>query len=317
MTELGTTIQFSTSCRVPVEIETELLSHSLNGESPRWDREHDVLVWVDTRAPTLNIYDPATKQNTAWEMPSWIGCAVLTEDGVLAALRTGLYRFKRARGSMHQIGLTPYDVRRFIFNDGGCDPRGRFLVGEMYLPLAPGDQKERAPEKAPLFRYSPNGTWIDMAASVKTSNGLAWSPDGLVMYQSDTASNQIFAFDYDVDTGQASHRRVFASVETSDASHGPDGAAVDREGFYLCALFGEGCLLRFDPNGRLERRIDLPVQYPTMPAYGGSDLTRVYVTTANWPIDADERQKRPLEGGLFSLEMPVPGLPTNMFDGSL
>ena len=75
-------------------------------------------------------------------------------------------------------------------------------------------------------------------------------------------------------------------------------------------------MLRFDPDGRLERRIDLPVQYPTMPAYGGPDLTRVYVTTANWPIDAGERSKQPLEGGLFSFEMPVPGLPTNVFDGS-
>ena len=301
---------------MPLEIATEFFSQSLNGESPRWDVQHAVLLWVDTRAPSLNVYDPSTKRNIAWEMPSWIGCAVLTKDGALAALRTGLYRFEREHGSLHQVGLPPYDVRRFIFNDGGCDPRGRFLVGEMYLPLAPGDEKERAPERAPLFRYSPNGAWIDMAASVKTSNGLAWSPDGRTMYQSDTASNQIFAFDYDVDMGQASHRRIFATVATSDASHGPDGAAVDRDGFYLCALCGEGCLLRFDPDGRLERRIDMPVQYPTMPAYGGPDLTMVYVTSANWPIAAGERPKRPLEGCLFSFEMPVPGLPTNVFDGS-
>ena len=299
-----------------MSVATELRLQSLNGESPRWDQSRGVLAWVDTRAPSVNVFDPETGINQAWEMPSWIGCAVLSRHGVLCALRTGLYDFELEKGSLHQVGLPPYDVRRFIFNDGGCDPVGRFLVGEMYLPLAPGDEKERAPDKAPLFRYSPNGTWIDMAASVKTSNGLAWSPDGRTMYQSDTASKQIFAFDYDVATGQASKRRVFASVETTDASHGPDGAAVDQDGFYLSAIFGEGHLLRFDPDGRLERRIDLPVQYPTMPAYGGPDLTRVYVTTANWPIEAGERPKRPLEGGLFSFELPVPGLPTNIFDRS-
>lgn len=297
-------------------VAMELASRSLNGESPRWNVRDGELLWVDTRAPTLNVFDPVAKTNQAWEMPSWIGCAALTDTGALVALRTGLYDFNQSRGSLHQVGLTPYDVRRFIFNDGGCDPLGRFLVGEMYLPLAPGDEKEKASDKAPLFRYSPNGTWIDMAASTKTSNGLAWSPDGRTMYQSDTDSSLIFAFDYDVESGQASHRRVFAQVETSDRSHGPDGAAVDRDGFYLSAIYGEGCLLRFDPDGRLERRIDMPVQYPTMPAYGGSDLTTVYVTTANWPIDPEERAKRLLEGCLFSFDLPVPGLPTNIFGGT-
>lgn len=296
---------------IPIAVELE--SQSLNGESPRWDCASQTLLWVDTRAPALNSFDPATKTNRAWEMPSWIGCAGLSDEGAVCALRTGLYSFEMAHASLHQIGPAPYDVRRFIFNDGGCDPAGRFLAGEMYLPLAPGDEKETAPDRAPLFRYSANGTWVDMAVSTKVSNGLAWSPDGGTMYQSDTASQTIFAFDYDVELGQASNRRVFATAETSDSSHGPDGAAVDRDGFYLCALYGEGCLLRFDPDGRLERRIDMPVQYPTMPAYGGVDLTKVFVTTANWPIDAEERSRRPLEGNLFSFDMPVPGLPTNVF----
>lgn len=297
-----------------IDIRLELDSKSLNGESPRWSVAEQRLYWVDTREPALHAFDPLTKRDVAWEMPSWVGCHVLTESGALVALRTGLYEFQRKDASLHQLGLVPYDIRRFIFNDGGCDPAGRFLVGEMYLPLKPGDEKERAPNSAPLFRYSPNGTWVDMAASTNTSNGLAWSPDGKTMYQSDTASKTIFAFDYDTEHGQCSHRRVFAQVETRDKHHGPDGAAVDRDGFYLCAVFGEGCLLRFDPDGKLERRIDMPVQYPTMPAYGGADLSNAFVTTAKWMIDASEWRSRPLEGGLFSFEMPVPGLETTLFD---
>ena len=297
-----------------VDVTLELDSKALNGESPRWSVGEQKLYWVDTREPALHAYDPASRHDVAWEMPSWIGCQVLTETGALVALRTGLYDFQRKNGSLHQLGLVPYDIRRFLFNDGGCDPLGRFLVGEMYLPLAPGDEKERAPESAPLFRYSPNGTWIDMATATKTSNGLVWSPDGRTMYQSDTASKQIFAFDYDATTAQASHRRVFANVETHNQRHGPDGATVDRDGFYLCAVYGEGCLLRFDPNGTLERRIEMPVQYPTMPAYGGPDLSTVYVTTAKWMIDEREWPRRPLEGGLFKFEMPVPGLETVLFD---
>ena len=297
-----------------LDIRLELDAKALNGESPRWSVREQTLYWVDTREPALHAFDPVSRRDIAWEMPSWIGCQVLTETGALVALRTGLYEFQMKNASLHQLGLVPYDIRRFIFNDGGCDPVGRFLVGEMYLPLRPGDEKEHAPDRAPLFRYSPNGTWVDMAASVKTSNGLAWSPDGRTMYQSDTAAKQIYAFDYDVATGQASHRRVFANVETHSQKHRPDGAAVDRDGFYLCAVFGEGCLLRFDPDGLLERRIAMPVQYPTMPAYGGASLSTVYVTSATWMIDPDQRTSRPLEGGLFSFEVAMPGLETTLFD---
>lgn len=295
-------------------IHTELHARALNGESPRWSVERRRLYWVDTREPALHVYDPGTGRDSAWSMPSWIGCAVLSERGAVLAMRTGLYAFHEANASLFQIGAPPFDLRRFIFNDGGCDPRGRFLVGEMYLPMLPGDEKEQAPDRAPLFRYVPNGTWVDMAASTKCSNGLAWSPDGRTMYQSDTAAKTIYAFDYDVVTGQASNRRVFATVETSNARHGPDGAAVDRDGFYLSAIFGEGCLLRFDPAGKLERRIDMPVQYPTMPAYGGDDLGTIFVTSATWMIDPDERASRPMEGGLFSLDAPAPGLPSTPYD---
>ena len=299
---------------MPTDIELELDCRSLNGESPRWSTAERRLYWVDTREPALHVFDPATKRDVAWEMPSWIGCQVLTASGALLAMRTGLYEFQHKNASLHQLGIVPYDIRRFLFNDGACDPAGRFLVGEMYLPLKPGDEKENGPETAPLFRYTPNGTWVDMAASTKTSNGLAWSPDGATMYQSDTAAKVIYAFDYDVECGQCSNRRVFAEIETHDQHHGPDGAAVDRDGFYLCAVYGEGCLLRFDPAGRLERRIVMPVQYPTMPAYGAVGLTTVFVTTAKWMIDPKEWDARPLEGCLFSFEMPTPGLETTLFD---
>ena len=126
-----------------------------------------------TREPALHAYDPATGRDHAWAMPSWIGCAVLSERGAMVALRTGFYAFREANASLFQIGAPPNDLRRFLFKDGVCNPRGRFIVGEMYLPMPPGDEKELAPDLAPLFRYVPNGTWVDMAASTKTSNGLA------------------------------------------------------------------------------------------------------------------------------------------------
>lgn len=298
--------------RSTMPIRTELDARALNGESPRWRREDGRLYWVDTLAPSFHAYDPVAHVDRAWELPSWVGCHVLAPDGALLALRTGLFEFQFGTGAIRQVGIAPYDCRRFTFNDGGCDPLGRFLVGEMYMPLGP-DIEGEAPDSAPLYRLA-GTTWVDMAAPTKTSNGLAWSPDGRTMYRSDTASKVVYAFDYDVAHGQASHRRVFASVETRDDKHGPDGAVVDEHGFYLCAVFGEGCLLRFDPDGVLERRIAMPVQYPTMPAFGGADLSTVFVTSSSYMIDADDRASRPLEGGLFSFEAPVKGLPPTPFD---
>ena len=186
----------------------------------------------------------------------------------------------------------------------------------MYLPLEPGDTAggERA---APLWRYRPGSRdWEAVSPPVKTANGLAWSPDGRVMYHSDTDPKVIWACDYDEETGAIENRRVFARVEVEDSQGGPDGAAVDSEGFYWCAIFANSCLLRFDPDGKLERRVPTPVKYPTMPAFGGPDYRTLFVTSANWPIDPAERQHHVLEGGLFAMEAPVAGQPPHFFDPS-
>ena len=92
-----------------------------------------------------------------------------------------------------------------------------------------------------------------MSPDVKTSNGLAWSPDGRTMYHSDTAQKTIWTCDYDEASGTVTDRRVFAHVDVEDEMGGPDGATVDRDGFYWCAVFANGCLLRFDPDGKLAR----------------------------------------------------------------
>lgn len=90
---------------------------------------------------------------------------------------------------------------------------------------------------------------------------------------------------------------------------GPDGAAMDWHEFYWCAVFGGGCLLCFDPDGRLERKIEMPVQYPTMPAFGGPGLGTLFLTSASWPLSEADRSRRTQEGCLFALQPPVPGLP--------
>ena len=294
------------------DVQLVLELHDLNGEGPQWADGAGALWFVDMRRPSLNRFFPAGGRHDWWEMPDWIGCYGLLEDGrVAAALRSGLHLFDPQDGSMRMLAPAPYDPRRFCFNDGGCDRAGRFYAGPMYQPLKPGDGDPGAPRTAPVFRYDGARGWSPATPGVRISNGLAFSPDGRTLYHSDTPTKTIWACPYDPDTGEVGEGRVFARVEEGGDDGGPDGAVVDRDGFYTCAVFGAGMLKRFDPDGRLERTIELPVRYPTMPALGGPDRSTLYVTSASYPWGKGRVQDHPWAGGLLALEAPAPGPPTS------
>lgn len=293
------------------DVDVVLRAHAVNGERPGWDDRRERLYFLDMRAPALHVFDPRTRRHDWWGMPDWIGAFGILKDGRLAvALRTGLFLFDPAEGSLHPLAPPPYDVRRFCFNDGRPDREGRLIVGPMHHPLKGSRPSPAAEQKAPLWRYDGRGRMRPLPlGDVQVSNGLAFSPDGRTLYHSDTPKKTVWACDYDPDTGATSRGRVFARIDEGGPDGGPDGATVDRDGFYLCAVFGAGCLLRFDPDGRQERRIPLPVRYPTMPALGGHDRATLYVTSASYPWGSD-KPEHPEAGALLALEAPAPGLPT-------
>ena len=287
---------------------------SITGESPVWCEREAKLYWVDVQQPALHRFDPSTGIDESWIMPAWIGCFALgggaAEGSVLVALRTGVYRFGLTDGALSLVAPAPYDPRRFFLNDGKCDRQGRFWVGPMHHALLPLVGKPEATE-GPLWRLEGNC----LAAQGKPaalSNGLAWSPDGRIMYHSRTMHGEIDAWDYDPDTGSMSRGRLFARVE---GPPGPDGAEVDCDGFYWSAINGQGRILRFDPSGRVEREIRVPFQYPTMVTFGAPDLRTMFVTSGRWAIAGKDAADHPLDGGIFAFEAPVPGLPTSRWAG--
>jgi sugar lactone lactonase YvrE len=289
-------------------------AEAVNGEGPQWDELRNRLWWVDMRGPSLRAFDPGGCRSVSWQMPAWIGCFGLLRDGrIVCALRTGLALFDPDDGSLRSLAGAPYDQRRFCFNDGGCDRDGHFLVGPMLHPLGPDAAGDGAEDEAPLWRAADDALALAPLAlpPVRIANGLAFSPDGGTLYHADTPKKTIWACDYDAATGAVENRRVFARVDEGGDAGGPDGAAVDRDGVYVCAVFGAGCLLRFDPAGKLERRIALPVRYPTMPAFGDTDLATLYVTSASFPHRSGKTDRNPAAGGLFALPAPAPGLPTS------
>ncbi len=283
---------------------------SLLGESPFWHPEEAALYWCDIPGKCLNRWHPDSGAHREWHFDVEPGCAAPMPGGeLLIAMRDGLWRFDPDSGERERLAEPPYDPAIERFNDGKADAQGRLWVGTIYEP--------RDAARAALYRWH-GGALERIAGDVTVSNGLAWSPDGRTLYWSDTKAHLIRAFDVDPHDGTLSNPREFArfapKVDGQDlATYGgrPDGAAVDAEGHYWCAMFEGQRLLRFAPDGTLEREVRLPVRCPTMPCFGGADLRTLYLTTARENRPAAELAAQPLAGRVLSLRVDVPGLPVH------
>lgn len=280
------------------------------GESPLWHPTESRLYWCDIAARQLHRYDPITGVHEHWGFDSEpASCAPLLDGGLLLAMRDGLWRFDPEHSRRTRLARPPYDPTVERFNDGKADAKGRFWIGTIYEP--------REPAWAALYCFDA-GRLERRAEGVTVSNGLAWSPDGRTMYWSDTKARTVYAMDYDLPSGTASRRRVFAQFAlrlpaAGPAGYGgrPDGAAVDTEGCYWVAMYEGARLLRLSPGADVLTDIALPLRCPTMPCFGGSDLKTLYLTSAREARPAAELVTMPLSGCVLQLRVDVPGLPAN------
>lgn len=299
----------ASSKRAP-EVEPAVLARARTGESPVWSEGELALYWIDIEQPAVHRFAPETGADEWWETPCAIGAVALCRSGrILAALRTGLARIDLAKGDYAPICAPPYNPLRHRFNEGKCDARGRFWVGTKHEPLGTshGGEAGSADAAQPL-QVLEDGRLTERQASAAIANGLAWSPDSRIMYFADSQARTVWAFDFDPDKGKLSSRRVFAHFSAAEGT--PDGAAVDAEGFYWCALYGGGRVVRLSPDGDLDREIRLPVSQPTMCAFGDADYGTLYVTTAAHGVAIEQE---PLAGALFRVRPGVKGLPASLF----
>jgi sugar lactone lactonase YvrE len=270
------------------------------GEGPLWHAAENALYFVDIMAPALFRLDPATRALTRWDMPSAIGSFGLCRDGrAIVALRHGIHLFDFASGRFELVAHPEADQPGNRLNDGKVGPDGRFWVGSM----------DDTPEKQPvasLYRVDHDGTCTRMLDGLVVSNGLAWSPDGRTLFHSDSRGKFVQAFDYDLASGAISRQRTLRILEEEDGR--PDGAACDAEGYYWSAGVSAGCLNRIAPDGRIDRKVVLPVPAPTMPCFGGPDLKTLFVTSLT-----TDRTGTKTAGTLLSFRVDVPGAPVARF----
>ncbi len=275
------------------------------GEGPVWDEKKEKLYWVDILSGLFNEYDPNKKTNKSYEIGEHIGAAVPREKGgFILDKKSGFATFDPDSGKVTPIIDPEKDKPGNRFNDGKCDPLGRFWAGTMAYDLTKGAGN--------LYCMSEGFKLEKKLDGITISNGLAWNKAADRFYHIDSPTGNIYAYQYENKTGKLSGRQIIRHI--SDDIGFPDGMTIDREDKLWVAIYGGGRVLRIDPeSGKTLLEIQLPVPKITSCTFGGPDLNELYITTCREYMSEEDIQQAPLSGSLFKVKLPFNGWPVNRF----
>ncbi|WP_054956789.1 SMP-30/gluconolactonase/LRE family protein [Paenibacillus dakarensis] len=288
------------------KLECVLRKKAVLGEGPFWESGKERLIWVDIEGKSLHFYNPAASEDKVYPMEKLIGTAVPAADGsYLLALQDGIYRFREEDGTMKHIASPERHIPGNRFNDGKCDPTGRFWLGTLNMEGKSG--------MASLYRMDADLKITRVETGIGLSNGMGWSPAGDQMYFIDTTAGTVYAYDYRLDTGEISGRRVL--LRFSGESGMPDGMTVDADGRLWIAHWGGSRVTCWDPvSFKEQERIELPARLVTSCAFGGDNLEDLYITTAD---DQESGQEDPYGGSLFRIKTGAKGMPAASFGSQI
>ncbi|HEX4327008.1 MAG TPA: SMP-30/gluconolactonase/LRE family protein [Burkholderiales bacterium] len=271
------------------------------GEVPLWCADSRRLWWVDVKAPALQSYDPDSGAHAQYPLPgraagSW---GFRKQGGMVLALQDGLYSYAPQTGACELLaGIESHETAHRL-NDGRCDRKGRFWVGSMH-------ESDRSEPRGALYKVGTDLSVTSMFGPVMVPNSIAFSPDDRLMYFADTPTRKIWVFDFDLEEGRLSNRRVFFDLVNSPGT--PDGSTVDADGCLWNAEYRGARVVRYTPQGKIDRVIELPVSQPTSCIFGGDDFGTLYITSAAQKLDPAERARQPEAGGLFAVRVGVQGM---------
>lgn len=275
------------------------------GEGPVWDQRTGTLYWVDIVSGSVMAQAPEAAEPAKIDVEAQVGCLGLTDDPhvLVVGMRTGWHLLDVRTGRRTFLADPEVDRPACRFNDGSVDPAGRFWTGSL-------EDSETGPGGR-LYRLGHDGTYTVVDQGFYCSNGMDWSPDGRWMYFVDSRADVIYRYAFDVESGAAVDRRVFA--DTSSLPGIPDGLRVDSAGDVWCAFWDGAQLIRFTPDGAVAEVVPVPVLRPTSIAFGGDDLRTMYVTSASIDLTGEQLAEWPLSGAVLQRSADTPGRPSTPF----
>jgi sugar lactone lactonase YvrE len=285
-------------------------SRDLCGESPLWDETAKCLYWTDINGFAIRRFVPATGEVKSWKFDAPVTALALTSlDGWLIAAVGGRLLFWTAdRDRRVEFVAVERDWPKHRLNDGAADPEGNFWIGSMANNVAPDGSEVKAESfTGSLYRVTPDGDVSVRDRDFGITNTVVWSPDRSTFYCACTIRNVIWVYDYVAGDANSDvrNRRVF--VEKHGAGL-PDGSAMDEEGFVWNCRWGGKGILRIAPNGEVVEKIEMPVTNVTNCTFGERGGRTLFVTTASMGAESED-----LAGGLFAMQVPVPGTPVGKF----
>ncbi|WP_179954239.1 SMP-30/gluconolactonase/LRE family protein [Denitrobaculum tricleocarpae] len=282
-------------------LQAELLLDCRNflGEGVRWNGALQKLFWVDIERAELWSLDPEDHATRTWTLPERIGSFAFKGNGMmLVALESGLHEFDPETGEAKRLTEFEPDLPSTRMNDGVCDRQGRFIVGGL-------DEESLRPLSS-VISYSAEGDVSPLISEVGCTNSLAFSSDGRKMYFADTSDRFIYRFDYDIENGRLGERVLFAALPEKGGR--PDGSTIDAQDHLWNAEWGGNQVTCYDPDGAIVARVTLPVSNITCCTFGGSELSKLFITSAQQGLTEEQRVAQPHAGSLFVCDLAPGGL---------
>jgi sugar lactone lactonase YvrE len=273
-------------------------ARALNAESPVWSEREGSIYWIDTRGARIFRVHLGSGRRDSWETPAKIGAIALRRGGgLLASMKSGIASLDTATGAYDFIVDPEPDRPEGRPNDGKTDRSGRYWFGTV---------EEEGAKPGRLYRFGADRAAAKVDEGFTFVNGIAWSPDDRRMYVGDTFGGTIYAYDFDLPSGEARNRRAFATVPKDDGI--PDGMTVDAQGYVWGARPDAWKVVRYAPDGGVDRELPFPFRRPTSVIFGGDDLRTLFVTSASFRHSEEELAAQPLAGHVVAVRVDVPGL---------
>ena len=268
------------------------------GEGPFWDSKKSRLHWVDIIGEKIISQNLDGSNIHALEVDGNPGCVVLSDEGTMVAGVDNQISSFDGGGNLLKVLADTKEGSGLRFNDGKCDPTGRFWVGSM-------DRKEKN-KLGSLYSWNSIEGLVNREQGMTVSNGMGWSPDNSLFYYIDSPTREVSIYDFDLSTGSINNKRRFISFNKEDGF--PDGMTIDNEGRLWIAFWGGSKIMCVNPDSKaIEEVVNFPVSKVTSCAFGGEKMDRLFITSAKVQVNEEDE---PMAGKTFVIELGITGIPS-------